>query len=82
MSLQRGEDGAVGAEGGSDRAAGVVGEQCVVGGGGLQGVRAGGAGGGGRQLRGFERGEEGVMNFVSIDIARPSRMNSFCYILY
>ena len=56
--LQRGEDGAAGAQGGPDRAEGVVVGQGVVGGGCLQGVRAGGAGGGGRQLRGVQRGEE------------------------
>ena len=58
MFLQRGEDGAAGAQGGPDRAEGMVGGQGVVGGCGLQGVRAGGAGGGGRQLRGGQRGEE------------------------
>ena len=56
--LQRGEDGAAGAQGGPDRSEGMVGGQGVVGGGGLQGVRAWGADGGGRQLRGVERGDE------------------------
>ena len=66
--LQRVENCAAGAQGGPYRAEGVVIGQGVVGGGGLQGVRAGGAGGGGRQLRGVERGEEGVIHLRPIGV--------------